>query len=54
MTKKHRREKIQHRSIARKRKDKVKNRTDLKFDFRIKSVSENWDTRKTLKQYYLL
>jgi hypothetical protein len=50
MAKKHRRAKVLSRSINKRRKEKTKGRADLKFDFRLQSVSDNWDSHKTLKQ----
>ena len=50
MAKKHRRAKVISRSINKRRKEKTKGRADLKFDFRLQSVSDNWDSHKTLKQ----
>jgi hypothetical protein len=50
MVKKHRRAKILRRSINKRRKEKAKGRVDLKYEFRIDSIKDNWDTHKTLQQ----
>ena len=50
MAKKHRRAKVISRSINKKRKEKTKGRIDLKYNFNIAEVQDNWDSHKTLKQ----
>jgi hypothetical protein len=51
MAKSHRRAKILSRSINKQRKEKTKGRIDLKYSFNVQSVSDNWDSHKTLKQF---
>lgn len=66
MVKKNSRQKVLKRSINKRRsllkisnlvyyiyfrKERTKNRKDLKFEFKNEAVAKNWDSRKTLRQY---